>query len=48
MFEWYVKNFGPQVNLFVDSSRIVELECMRSGLWGKATTWGRITTYENE
>ncbi|MFP4591074.1 MAG: phosphosulfolactate synthase [Halobacteriales archaeon] len=44
MFEWYIKNFGPNVNLFVDNSQIVELECMRSGLWGKATTWGRVTT----
>jgi len=40
MFEWYIKNFGPNVNLFVDNSQIVELECMRSGLWGKATSWG--------
>jgi phosphosulfolactate synthase (CoM biosynthesis protein A) len=46
MFEWYVKNFGPEINLFVDNSQIVELECMRSGLWGKASTWGRITSYE--
>jgi len=33
------------VNLFVDNSQIVELECMRSGLWGKATTWGRVASY---
>ncbi len=44
MFEWYLKNFGTDVNLFVDNSQIVELECMRSGLWGKATTWGRVVT----
>ncbi|MEF8812420.1 MAG: phosphosulfolactate synthase [Halovenus sp.] len=48
MFEWYIKNFGPNVNLFVDNSQIVELECMRSGLWGKATTWGRTITYVQE
>jgi phosphosulfolactate synthase (CoM biosynthesis protein A) len=48
MFEWYVKNFGPNVNLFVDNSQIVELECMRSGLWGKATSWGRTTTFSRE
>ncbi|AGN01615.1 hypothetical protein L593_08350 [Salinarchaeum sp. Harcht-Bsk1] len=48
MFEWYVKNFGPNVNLFVDNSQIVELECMRSGLWGKATSWGRVVTYGGE
>ncbi|MFB6166368.1 MAG: phosphosulfolactate synthase [Haloarculaceae archaeon] len=45
VFEWYIMNFGPNVNLFVDNSQIVELECMRSGLWGKQTTWGRITGY---
>lgn len=48
MFEWYVKNFGPNVNLFVDNSQVVELECLRSGLWGKATTWGRTVTYRSE
>ncbi|WP_128906018.1 phosphosulfolactate synthase [Halorubrum amylolyticum] len=44
-FEWYVKNFGPNVNLFVDNSQIVELECLRSGLWGKSTSWGRTTSF---
>lgn len=48
MFEWYVKNFGPNVNLFIDNSQIVELECMRSGLWGKATSWGRTTSFRRE
>ena len=48
MFEWYVKNFGPNVNLFVDNSQIVELECIRSGLWGKATSWGRSVTFSEE
>jgi phosphosulfolactate synthase (CoM biosynthesis protein A) len=48
MFEWYVKIFGPNVNLFVDNSQIVELECMRSGLWGKTSSWGRITSYKGE
>jgi phosphosulfolactate synthase (CoM biosynthesis protein A) len=48
MFEWYVKNFGPAVNLFVDNSQIVELECMRSGLWGKATTWGRVVSWKGD
>ncbi|MDY6764243.1 MAG: phosphosulfolactate synthase, partial [Halobacteria archaeon] len=48
MFEWYVKNFGPNVNLFVDNSQIVELECIRSGLWGKATSWGRTVTWKGD
>ncbi len=46
VFSWYVKNFGPEVNLFVDHSQIVELECLRSGLWGRSDTWGRIITYK--
>jgi phosphosulfolactate synthase (CoM biosynthesis protein A) len=47
-FEWYIKNFGPNVNLFVDNSQIVELECMRSGLWGKSSSWGRVTSYSRD
>ncbi|WP_276255512.1 phosphosulfolactate synthase [Halomontanus rarus] len=48
VFEWYIKQFGPKVNLFVDNSQIVELECMRSGLWGKKSTWSRIASYDRE
>lgn len=48
MFEWYVKNFGPEVNLFIDNSQIVELECLRAGLWGKTTTWGRTVTWKGD
>ena len=44
VFEWYVKNYGPDVNLFVDHSQIVQLECLRSGLWGTMSTWGRVQT----
>ena len=46
VFEWYVKNYGTEVNLFVDHSQIVQLECLRSGIWGTKSTWGRITTYK--
>ena len=45
VFSWYVKNFGPEVNLFVDHSQIVQLECLRSGIWGTKSTWGRILTH---
>ncbi|HEU5080362.1 MAG TPA: phosphosulfolactate synthase [Opitutaceae bacterium] len=34
VFAWYVRNYGPEVNLFVDHSQIVQLECLRSGIWG--------------
>ncbi|MEX2142257.1 MAG: phosphosulfolactate synthase [Pirellulales bacterium] len=45
VFTWYVKNYGPDVNLFVDHSQIVQLECLRSGVWGTQSTWGRVMTY---
>ncbi|HZZ77358.1 MAG TPA: phosphosulfolactate synthase [Gemmataceae bacterium] len=45
VFAWYVKNYGPDVNLFVDHSQIVQLECLRSGLWGTKSLWGRVVTY---
>ncbi|WP_435335945.1 phosphosulfolactate synthase [Haloarchaeobius sp. TZWWS8] len=48
VFEWYIKQFGPNVNLFVDNSQIVECECMRSGLWGKKSSWGRIASYSRD
>ena len=46
VFAWYIKNYGPEVNLFVDHSQIVQLECMRSGLWGTSGLWGRVWTYK--
>jgi phosphosulfolactate synthase (CoM biosynthesis protein A) len=45
VFGWYIKNFGPDVNLFVDHSQVVQLEALRSGIWGTKSTWGRIVTY---
>lgn len=47
VFSWYIKNYGPEVNLFVDHSQIVELECIRSGLWGPKSLWGRVLTYKD-
>ena len=46
VFGWYIKNSGPEVNLFVDHSQIVELESLRSGIWGTKSLWGRILTYK--
>lgn len=45
VFEWYIKNYGPDVNLFVDHSQIVQLEAYRSGIWGTQSIWGRIVRY---
>ncbi len=46
VFAWYVKNYGPEVNLFVDHSQIVQLECLRAGIWGTKSLWGRVVTYK--
>lgn len=47
VFEWYIKNFGPEINVFVDNSQIVELEAMRRGIWGKMSTFGRVVSYKD-
>lgn len=46
VFAWYVKSYGPEVNLFVDHSQIVQLESLRSGIWGTKSLWGRVLTYK--
>lgn len=46
VFAWYIKNYGPEVNLFVDHSQIIQLECLRSGIWGTKSLWGRVLTYK--
>jgi phosphosulfolactate synthase (CoM biosynthesis protein A) len=46
VFAWYIKSYGPEVNLFVDHSQIVQLECLRSGIWGTKSLWGRVLTYK--
>lgn len=48
VFGWYIKNYGPEVNLFVDHSQIVQLECLRRGIWGTKSMWGRVVTYPEE
>jgi phosphosulfolactate synthase (CoM biosynthesis protein A) len=45
VFAWYIKNYGADVNLFVDHSQIVQLECLRAGIWGTKGLWGRVVTY---
>ncbi len=46
VYEWYIKNYGPEVNLFIDHSQIVQLEIYRRGIWGTKNIWGRILTYK--
>jgi phosphosulfolactate synthase (CoM biosynthesis protein A) len=48
VFSWYIKNFGPEVNLFVDHSQIVQLECLRRGIWGTSELWGKVVTFKQD
>jgi phosphosulfolactate synthase (CoM biosynthesis protein A) len=41
VFSWHVKNYGPEVNPFVDHPQIVQLECLRRGIWGTKSLWRR-------
>ena len=45
VFKWYIKNYGSDVNLFVDHSQTAQLACLRAGIWGTKSSWGRVTTY---
>ncbi|EAW15135.1 phosphosulfolactate synthase [Aspergillus clavatus NRRL 1] len=45
VFNWYVREFGIDVNLFVDHSQIVQLSCLRQGIWGTADTWGKVVSF---
>jgi len=47
VFAWYIKNYGADVNVFVDHSQIVQLECLRAGIWGTKSLWGRVVTYRD-
>jgi phosphosulfolactate synthase (CoM biosynthesis protein A) len=46
VFEWYIKNYGAEVNLFIDHSQIVQAESLRRGTWGTKSMWGRVLTYK--
>ncbi|KAI1771160.1 hypothetical protein F4818DRAFT_445495 [Hypoxylon cercidicola] len=42
VFNWYIREFGVDVNLFVDHSQIVQLAGLRAG---KSDTFGKIITF---
>ena len=48
VYNWYIREFGIDVNLFVDHSQIVQLSCLRHGIWGTADTWGKIVSFRPE
>ena len=45
VFNWYVREFGADVNLFVDHSQIVQLSCLREGIWGMGDTFGKVVSF---
>lgn len=45
VLRWYVQNYGPDVNLFIDHSQIVQLQSLRSGIWGPKNLWNRVVRY---
>ena len=49
VFKWYLKNFGSNVNLFVDHSQIVEYTAWRTKLWGDPEIWkGKTLSYKSK
>jgi len=47
VFEWYIQNYGTDVNLFVDHSQAVQLACLRAGIWGTNKTFGRVVNFRD-
>ena len=45
VFNWYVREFGMDVNLFVDHSQVVQLAALRHGIWGKSDTFGKVVSF---
>ncbi len=43
-----LRSYGPEVNLFVDHTQIVQLECLQSGMWEPHNLFGRMRTFERE
>jgi phosphosulfolactate synthase (CoM biosynthesis protein A) len=46
VFAYYIQNQGADANLFVDHSQIVQLACLRRGIWGTGGTFSRVVTFE--
>jgi len=40
VFEWYVKNYGNEVNLFVDHGQVLQLEGLRQNIWATRAPGG--------
>lgn len=42
----HIQNQGARANLFIDHSQIVQLACLRRGIWGTGSTFNRVVTFE--
>lgn len=47
VFDWYLRHYGPDVNLFVDASQALLLETHRIGSWSDNLSWGRVVNYSD-
>jgi phosphosulfolactate synthase (CoM biosynthesis protein A) len=48
MFAWDIKHYGPEVDLFVDHSQIVQIEPLHSGVWGTQSLWWRVLAHKGD
>lgn len=39
VFKWYLKEFGPHVNLFIHHTQVFEFQAWRAQLWGDPRIW---------
>jgi phosphosulfolactate synthase (CoM biosynthesis protein A) len=44
-FNWLIKSYGPEVNLFVDPIYVFFLATLRAGIWGLSDTMGRVADF---
>ena len=45
-FAYHVQTQGARANLFVDHAQVVQLACLRRGIWGTGSTFARVVTFE--
>ena len=46
VFTYHVQNQVARANLFIDHSQIVQLACLRRGIGGTESTFGKVITFE--
>ncbi|KAI0768693.1 coma-domain-containing protein [Trametes elegans] len=46
VFAYHIQNQGARANLFIDHSQVVQLACLRRGIWGTGSTFARVVTFE--